>query len=203
MRDSLAARALPTNPLPMSTRKSRKTGRPRGRPRKETAPPPLTPDVESLINSATAKPSSNGAGTMDSLARELEHEERTDAPALTGTVHDAPEADPLATPRGQQQSQQVGIIAVLMFGVVAMWRGEEWVLTEEQAKLIGDATVLSNPEKLEELLRQASWAMPAAITLGMIVQKASAEIRRRRGAAAYNAPAPGPDDRMPGTAPAS
>lgn len=145
-----------------------------------------------MIHAATAAAPADRTAALDALATELQDETRERTPVLSGEIH---------TPRGasdkavQQLAQEIAALSVVAFGLVALWRGPEWALEQEEAELIGDATAEPYADEAEELARKVKWFGPAMALAGIVGRKAIAEAERKR--AQREAP-----PRAPGTGPA-
>lgn len=115
---------------------------------------------------------------------------------LTGDVHTGapPGAGSSSSPSDVAQlSQQIAALAVVLFGVLALWRGDEWALEEDEAELLGDATAEPYADEAAELMAKVKWLGPATALVGIVGRKFMAETDRKK-----KEPAP----RAPGTAPA-
>lgn len=161
------------------------TGRPAGRPRKHLAAdlisgvdfvaPSSDTTIDTLIANATTQGSAR-ATAIDDLAATSESGGR--AEVFSGPVHDAPrQADDKAL---VQLSQQVAGLTVVLFGIMALWRGSEWAVNEEEAGLVGDATASSYADDFAELAGTVKWVSPMMALIAIGGRKAIAESERRK-----------------------
>lgn len=154
--------------------------------------------MDGFIAEATAPASSaQRDAALHALAAELDAPEPRASSrgpdVFTGEVHDAPET--VTAKAIERLSMEVSALSVALFGAIALWRGDEWVVNEDEAGLIGETTANAYAEEAAELTERVKWLGPVIAVLAVAGKKAAAEAQRKRAEREA-----GP--RAPGTAPA-